>query len=197
MGVTQSKNERDIMKLKTTLGVAALAASLIAPGLTAGSAMAAPHDVRNYDGYCYVKQTEAKRNGLIVGAIAGGLLGSQVSKHERGLGAVIGAVAGGAIGQNVGKSSVKCYNGEYYSYQGHYYDPPSGPSGYVPVFYEQRPADRMYDHVYYDRDHHDGPPPYGYGNAWSNKGWRDHRGQWHDGQPPQGYRQDRDGNWHH
>ena len=92
-------------------------------------ALAQAQDVRRYDGYCYVKQQDAKRNGLVIGAVAGGLLGSQVSKNERGLGAVIGAVAGGALGQNIGKNSVKCYNGEYYSYQGNYYDPPAGPSG--------------------------------------------------------------------
>ncbi len=182
------------MKFQTKLGLAFGLAAMTLTGLAPTLAMADNRDVRNYDGYCYVKQSDAKRNGLIVGAVAGGLIGSQVSKHERGLGAVLGAIAGGAIGSNVGKSSVKCYNGEYYSYQGHYYDPPAGPSGYVPVFYEQRPSDRMYSHVYYDRDHHDGPPPYGYGNAW-NHGWRDNHNKWHDGQPPQGYHQDHNGNW--
>lgn len=160
-------------------------------------ALAQAQDVRRYDGYCYVKQQDAKRNGLVIGAVAGGLLGSQVSKNERGLGAVIGAVAGGALGQNIGKNSVKCYNGEYYSYQGNYYDPPAGPSGYVPVFYEQRPPERMYSHVYYDRDHHSGPPPYAY-NDYRDRhdGWRDRKGRWHDGPPPRGWRQDRDGNWY-
>jgi hypothetical protein len=179
------------MKKTLTLGLAlgfAVAGSL--PGL----AQAQGRDVRSYDGYCYMKQADAKRNGAIIGAVTGGLIGSQVSKHERGLGAIAGAVIGGAIGSNAGKNSAKCYNGEYYSYQGKYYDPPSAPSGYVPVFYEQRPPERLYSHVYYDRDHHDGPPPYGYGNAW-NHGWRDSNGRWHDGQPPHGYRQDNRGYW--
>jgi len=177
--------------LKWLTGIG-LAASLTLPGL----AMA--QDVRNYDGYCYVRQKDAKRNGLIIGAVAGGLLGSQVSKNERGLGAIIGAVAGGAIGQNIGKSSVKCYNGEYYAYQGQYYDPPPGPSGYVPVFYEQRPPERMYSHVYYDRDRHMGPPPYSYSDYRDryNNGWRDQTGRWHDGAPPRGWRQDRNGDWY-
>lgn len=173
-------------------------------GLTLPGMAMAQRDVRNYDGYCYVKQTDAKRNGLIVGAVAGGLLGSQVSKNERGLGAVIGAIAGGAIGQNVGKNSVKCYNGEYYAYQGSYYDPPSGPSGYVPVFYEQRPSSGMYSQVYYDRDRHASPPPYSYndyrnrngGNDNRDNSWRDRRGRWHEGTPPRGWRQDRNGDWY-
>jgi hypothetical protein len=174
-----------------------LAGLTLVAGLTV-PALAEAQDVRSYDGYCYVKQKDAKRNGLIIGAVAGGLLGSQVSKNERGLGAVIGAVAGGALGQNIGKNSVKCYNGEYYSYQGHYYDPPAGPSGYVPVFYEQRPPERMYTQVYYDRDHHAGPPPYAYSDYRDRhaNGWRDRRGRWHEGAPPRGWRQDRDGNWY-
>ncbi len=178
------------MKTLLKLGLVAGIASCIAlPGL----AQAQGREVRNSDGYCYMKQQDAKRNGAIIGAVAGGVLGSQVSKNERGLGTVLGAVIGGAIGSNAGKSSVKCYNGEYYSYQGHYYDPPAGPSGYVPVFYEQRPSETMYSHVYYDRDRHSGPPPYGYGDTWH--GWRDGRGTWHDGQVPSGYSQDSNGNW--
>jgi hypothetical protein len=173
---------------------AALAVTLAAPGLAGAQQR---YEVRNYDGYCYIKQSEAKRNGLILGAVAGGLLGSQVSKNERGLGAVLGAVVGGAVGQNIGKKSVKCYNGEYFAYQGRYYDPPRGPSGYVPVFYEQRPPSNMYSEVYYDRNRRAGPPPYSYqdNNNWRD-GWRDSRGRWHDGKPPRGYWQDRDGYWH-
>ena len=43
-----------------------------------------------------------QRGGAAIGAIAGGLLGSQVSKNERTLGTVIGAAAGAAIGSYVG-----------------------------------------------------------------------------------------------
>ncbi len=179
------------MKTLLKLGlVAGIAGCIALPGL----AQAQRYEVRNYDGYCYMKQADAKRNGAIIGAVAGGVLGSQVSKNERGLGTVLGAVIGGAIGSNAGKNSVKCYNDEYYSYQGRYYDPPAGPAGYVPVFYEQRPPQRLYSHVYYDRDRHAGPPPYGYSDTWH--GWRDDRGGWHDGQVPSGYWQDGNGNWH-
>lgn len=171
----------------------AITALTVCTGLP-GLVYAQNYEVRNYDGYCYVKQKDAKKNGMIIGAVVGGLLGSQVSKNERGLGAVVGAVAGGALGRNIGKNSVKCYHGEYYSYQGRYYDPSPAPSGYVPVFFEQRPDSDMYTQVYYDRDRHSGPPPYNYSESW--KGWRDSGGKWHDGEPPKGYWQDSHGYWH-
>lgn len=168
-----------------TAGLAlGLALVMAAPTL----AMAQDQDLRNYDGYCYAKKKDAQKSGTVIGAVIGGLIGSQVSKHERGLGTVGGAVIGGAIGNNAGKSSVKCYNGEYYSYQGSYYDPAPAPSGYTTVYYKARPSQDYYSNVYYDRYHHTSPPPYGYGDAWRNddsnpNGWRDQNGNWHDGRP--------------
>jgi hypothetical protein len=167
--------------LKTAL-VLGLASAMAVPAI----ASAQDRDLRGYDGYCYAKQKEAKTNGTVIGAVIGGLVGSQISKNERGLGTVGGAVVGGVIGNNVGKSSVKCYNGEYYSYQGSYYDPAPAPSGYSVVYYKERPSQDRYQHVYYDRYHHTTPPPYAYGNAWQNddnnpNGWRDKDGHWHDG----------------
>lgn len=94
---------------------------------------------QSYDGYCYQKQKDAGRDGAIVGAVAGGLVGSQVSKNERGLGAVAGAVVGGLIGNNVGKKSVKCYQNRYYSYEDGYYQPNPPPPGYVVSYYNERP----------------------------------------------------------
>ncbi len=151
----------------------------------AAPAMAQDNDVRNADGYCYAKQKDARTEGTVVGAIIGGLVGSQISKNERGLGAVGGAVIGGAIGNNAGKSSVKCYNGEYYAYQGSYYDPAPPPPGYTTIYYRQRPSQDHYTQVYYDRYHHTSPPPYGYGDAWRRddnnpNGWYDQSGNWHD-----------------
>ena len=171
------------MKKTLKMGlVISLAAGLIMPGL----ASAQDRDLRGYDGYCYAKKKEAQTNGTIIGAVIGGLVGSQISKNERGLGTVGGAVVGGVIGNNVGKSSVKCYNGEYYSYQGAYYDPAPPPPGYTVVYYKERPPQDRYQHVYYDRYRHTAPPPYAYGDAWRNDndnpyGWRDKDGHWHDG----------------
>ena len=164
------------------LGLAVLA------GLPAVAA-AYDHDLRNYDGYCYAKKAEAQRNGTLIGAVAGGLIGGSVADtHNKGLGTVIGAVIGGVVGNSAGKSSVSCYNGEYYAYQGSYYDPPSPPPGYTVVYYQQRPSPSHYSHIYYDRYHHTTPPPYGYNDAWQSgdnpNGWRDDRGNWHYGSRP-------------
>ena len=43
-----------------------------------------------------------QRAGALIGAVAGGLLGSQVSDNERTLGAVVGAGAGAAAGSYIG-----------------------------------------------------------------------------------------------
>ncbi|ESQ82889.1 hypothetical protein AEAC466_15375 [Asticcacaulis sp. AC466] len=180
------------MKSIHKIGVVGLA---IAFGLPM-AASAQQYDVRQYDGYCYAKKKDAQRNGTIIGAVIGGLVGSQVSKHERGLGTVGGAVIGGAIGNSAGKSSVKCYNGEYYSYQGAYYDPAPPPAGYSVVYYKERPPQGYYQKVYYDRYHHERPGPWGYSNdAWRHddqnpNGWRDKNGYWHDGW------RDSNGRWH-
>ncbi len=193
------------------------AAAVAALTLAAGAASA--QDTR-YDGYCYVKQNDAKTTGTVVGALAGAAIGSQVSKHERGLGAVGGAVAGGLIGRQIGKSSVKCYNGEYYSYNTGQYSPAPPPEGYSTVYYEQRPDQGAYSTVYYDPDRRSTSPSdrYAYGNrdngytngngygnqAYNNnnynnsnrRGWRDDHGQWHAGTPTAwGWRDDR-GVWH-
>lgn len=126
------------------LTLAAAAAALMAVPMVASA--------QNYEGYCYQRKKDAGRNGAIVGAIIGGAIGSQVSKNERGLGTVGGAVIGGAIGNNAGKKSVKCYNGDYYSYESGYYEPAPAPDGYSVVFYESRPSRRDYDRVHTRRE---------------------------------------------
>jgi hypothetical protein len=165
---------------KSVCGALALgmAGGLILPNMAA----AQDRDLRGYDGYCYARKAEAKRNGTVIGAVLGGLIGSQISKNERGLGAVGGAVIGGVIGNSAGKSSVNCYEGNYYAYQGHYYDPAPPPSGYTVVYFKSRPPQRYYKHVYYDRYRHAGPPPWNYNDAWrddrhdsrNDHGRRDH-----------------------
>lgn len=143
------------------------AAAFAALTLAAGAANA--QDTR-YDGYCYVKQNDAKTTGTVIGALAGAAIGSQVSKHERGLGAVGGAVVGGAVGRQIGKSSVKCLNGEYYSYNTGQYTPAPAPDGYAPVYYEQRPDTSAYSTVYYDPDRRSTSPSdrYAYGRSYDN-----------------------------
>jgi uncharacterized membrane protein YeaQ/YmgE (transglycosylase-associated protein family) len=132
-----------------------IAPSLVALGLalTFGlpSVAQAQYDNKAYDGYCYARRDNAKTNGAVIGAVVGGLAGSQISKNERGLGTVGGAVLGGVVGSQIGKSSVKCYNGAYYAYrQGQYYTPPAAPSGYQVLYFRDRPQSGYYDNVYYD-----------------------------------------------
>lgn len=112
---------------KMTLAGAAilLATTAAAPAAMAQTQYQSQNQSQNssqYDGYCYVKKG-SNTTGTVVGAVAGGALGSQVSKNERGLGTIAGAVLGGVIGNQVGKTNDTCLNGEYYSYQSGSYSP--------------------------------------------------------------------------
>lgn len=87
--------------MKTTLAAVATSGMIL-------SGMAAPMAASAHDSYvCKVEKQNSAKTGLILGAVVGGLLGSQVSKNERGLGAVGGAVIGGALGNKLGKDKGK------------------------------------------------------------------------------------------
>ncbi|MGA9659599.1 MAG: glycine zipper 2TM domain-containing protein [Asticcacaulis sp.] len=175
-----------------------------------------------YDGYCYVKKG-SNTTGTVVGAVAGGALGSQVSKNEKGLGTIAGAVLGGVIGNQVGKTNDTCMNGEYYSYQSGSYSPAYAPDGYNIVYYKSRPDSKMYDVVYYDAQRHTSPAysynnsanqggyynesrndsdrPYNNGSAYNDsrnrtEGWRDTAGAWHTDKPVAFGWKDSRGRWH-
>ena len=81
-------------------------AAVLSLGLIAGTA-AIPNiaDAQTYR--CKYEQKKSGNTGAVVGAIAGGLLGSQISKNERGLGAVGGAVVGGYTGSKIAKNNAK------------------------------------------------------------------------------------------
>ncbi|MGN6210076.1 glycine zipper 2TM domain-containing protein [Asticcacaulis sp.] len=82
-------------------------AAVVSLGLIAGSA-AIPNVADAYPTYrCKYEQKRAGNKGAVIGAIAGGLLGSQISKNERGLGAVGGAVVGGYTGSKIAKNNAK------------------------------------------------------------------------------------------
>ena len=143
----------------------------------------------SYDGYCYEKKHDAQADGVIIGALAGGAIGGAVSNtHNKGAGTVLGAIVGGVIGGNVGRHSVTCYGGNYYAYQGAYYDPAPPPAGYVTVFFHDRPDGHHFHDVWYDRANRVPPRP--------DHGWRDGRGGWHNDHPPQGAWKDDHGYWH-
>lgn len=124
--------------------------------LALGLAMALPTVVQaraydrgeEYDGYCYQREGSTGKGHPVTGAVVGGAIGSQVSKNERGLGTVAGAMIGAAVGSKVGKHhDDRCLDGEYYAFDGNYYDPPPPPEGYRTVMFRTRPSSDLYDHV--------------------------------------------------
>ena len=82
------------------------AVALVSAGIIAGSA-AVPNIAEATTYRCKYEQKQSGQKGAVVGAIAGGLIGSQISKNERGLGTVGGAVIGGLVGNKMGKSAAK------------------------------------------------------------------------------------------
>ena len=85
-------------------------AAVVTSGLIIGStaAVMAPTSASARTTYqCEVTKSNSAKTGAILGAIAGGLLGSQVAKNEKGLGAVGGAVVGGLLGNKLGKDQGK------------------------------------------------------------------------------------------
>ena len=157
----------------------------IAAAFAVGLTVPALASAQDYDGYCYQRKHDAGTGGLVAGAIIGGIIGSNVAaRHHRDGGTAVGAVLGGAIGSNAGRDSVKCYNGEYYAYQGSYYDPPPAPDGYSVVYYRSRPNSDSYSRVETRQAYNNG-----YARGYADRdnrndrrdGWYDSDGYWHDG----------------
>lgn len=102
------------------------AVALVSAGLIAGTVAIPQANAVSY--VCKYEQKKSGRKGAVIGAIAGGLLGSQVSKNERGLGAVGGAVIGGVVGNKIGKNNAKrkCVEQAAYRSETHYRKLPNG-----------------------------------------------------------------------
>ena len=81
-------------------------AAVVSSGLILGAAVPMTASARQTY-VCQVEKKQSAQTGMILGAVVGGLLGSQVSKNERGLGAVGGAVIGGVVGNKLGKDHGK------------------------------------------------------------------------------------------
>ena len=63
---------------------------------------------RHYAG-CEARRHETARNGTIIGAVAGGVIGNQLAGHgSRTLGTVLGAGGGAVVGHQVGAHSHRC-----------------------------------------------------------------------------------------
>ncbi len=81
---------------------------VVAASLVTVVPAAIPSSASAYTRYvCKYEQKRREHNGAVVGTIAGALIGSQVSKNERGLGAIAGGAAGAAIGSKMGHDSGK------------------------------------------------------------------------------------------
>lgn len=126
---------------------------------------------------CQVKKRQGTTNGAVIGALAGAVIGSQVSgRGQRSEGSAVGALAGAVLGSQIGRSSAKnseeCLRYGYYDnrqdyrmYGQAYY--------YRDGFYDQRGQwhryDRRYDRRYYQQQ-------YGYGQSYDSynydrRGW--------------------------
>ena len=83
-------------KITAALASAAMLASL-APAALPTAAMAQSNGITSCDA-----PGGRQRTGAIIGALIGGVAGSQISDNERTLGAVAGAAAGAAAGSYIG-----------------------------------------------------------------------------------------------
>lgn len=88
----------------------------------AGSTNYRGYDNDYYRGYrnspCERSRTNRSVGGAVIGALAGGALGSNLDNDgNRSEGTVLGAIVGGAIGANIGRSTANCdARGYYYGY---------------------------------------------------------------------------------
>ncbi len=133
-----------------------ISALLTTGWLTASPALAGEYSYSTYDAHAACKQTEDNRQIVsgLVGAVAGGIIGSQVSGNgARTEGSAIGAVIGGLAGAGLADKSIDCdpvyetpaYQDTHYyrSYeQSAYQSSPSSSSHYYPdrVTYSQHPV---------------------------------------------------------
>ncbi|WP_310473680.1 glycine zipper 2TM domain-containing protein [Sandarakinorhabdus sp.] len=63
---------------------------------------------RGQDGRYYCRRTDGS-TGLIVGAVAGGVLGNIIAPGGSDtLGTILGAVAGGVVGRSIDRKNVRC-----------------------------------------------------------------------------------------
>jgi len=133
--------------MKHTPITIALAAAIAATTLAPVASYAQPRREYRYDEAdqyyrqaCHKDRRDRRVGGGLLGAIAGGVIGSQVAgRGSRTTGAVVGATAGAVVGSNIGGKSVRCdgngaywNRGETYGYNESYY-------------YRGRHEDRWYD----------------------------------------------------
>lgn len=106
-----------------------------------------------YDGYCYQPNNmNSQTKGTVIGAIAGGVIGSQVAASgHRTDGTILGAVVGGIVGNQIGANSEQtensnCLQNTYYLYNNGFYEPSPPPQGYRTAYFYERPMGLNYVH---------------------------------------------------
>src|SRR5690349_44877 len=99
-----NRSEDHAMRLKAILLVTALGASAL-PATAQGY-----NQSYNNNGYANCRERgENRAGGAVLGAIVGGVLGSNVAgRGHRGDGTALGAVLGGVVGSEIGRSATQC-----------------------------------------------------------------------------------------
>jgi len=97
-------------KITVALASAALLASLAPAALPTAAMAQQANGITNCDA-----PGGRQRTGALIGAVIGGLAGSQISRNERTLGAVVGAGAGAAAGSYIGcnQQRARSYSSNY------------------------------------------------------------------------------------
>jgi glycine zipper 2TM protein len=170
------------MRLKALLIVTALA------GVTALPATAQGYGYSNSNVNCR-ERGENRAGGAVLGAIVGGVLGSNVAgRGHRGDGTALGAVLGGVVGSEVGRASTPCavdYGRQDYpaaSYPATSYPaypqqsyPQTVPGTYSPYSAGSYPPAPPADYGYYPSGSSGGDDRYYEGEYDNDRGSRNHR----------------------
>lgn len=91
-------------------GMKTFGAAVVTSGLIIGStaAVMVPATASARTTYqCEMTKENSAKTGAVLGVVAGGLIGNQVAKNEKGIGTVAGAVLGGLLGNKLGKDQGK------------------------------------------------------------------------------------------
>lgn len=97
-------------KITAAVAAAALLGGLAPMALPTAAAAQQANGITNCDA-----PGGRQRAGALIGAVIGGLAGSQISDNERALGAVVGAGAGAAAGSYIGcnQQRARAYSSDY------------------------------------------------------------------------------------
>ena len=103
-------------KLRTAMGVLTAAAVIVSAAEPAAAYVRHHHHSRAYYRHtyayrndCWAEHHNSANTGTVLGAIGGGIIGSQLAgRGSRGVGTVLGAGGGAVIGHQIGAHSHRC-----------------------------------------------------------------------------------------